>query len=62
MLREYMSNTYDVLPYFLAKTIAEGPLLAVVPLLYSLIVYFGIGLRPDFESYMFFYFALYCLN
>jgi hypothetical protein len=40
---------YGVLPYFLAKDIIEIPIITIVPLLFSLIVYFGIGLSKTFH-------------
>jgi len=34
---------YSVWAYFNAKTLTEAPLTAITPLLYTIIVYFGMG-------------------
>jgi ATP-binding cassette subfamily G (WHITE) protein 1 len=50
-LREQASKLYDVLPYYLTKTLADVPLLAFFPLMLSLIVYFAIGLGETWEQF-----------
>jgi ABC-type multidrug transport system ATPase subunit/ABC-type multidrug transport system permease subunit len=42
-LREYVTNTYSVIPYILAKTIVEVPLAFLTSLLAWLIVYWIVG-------------------
>jgi ABC-type multidrug transport system permease subunit len=49
---------YNVGPYFMAKTLADGPVLFFTPLLATVIVYFGVNLHRSFETIAFFYLAL----
>eukprot|EP00457_Paulinella_chromatophora_P001032 gb/GEZN01001034.1/.p1 GENE.gb/GEZN01001034.1/~~gb/GEZN01001034.1/.p1 ORF type:complete len:661 (+),score=82.30 gb/GEZN01001034.1/:29-2011(+) len=49
-LREYSTGTYDVLPYFLSKTVSELPLTFLNSLVQWVLVYFMIG----FEGVFFF--------
>ncbi len=35
---------YDVGPYYLAKVLVDIPVISIMPMLYSVIVYFKIGL------------------
>lgn len=50
---------YGVPAYYLAKILIETPILAFLPLLNAIIVYFGIGLT--ITAYQFFYFYLITL-
>jgi ABC-type multidrug transport system permease subunit len=60
-LREQSSAMYDVLPYFNAKTLAESPLLTITPLVFSIIVYFGVGFNWTASCFFMFFFSLWCL-
>ena len=42
-LREQANQMYDVVPYFLAKTIADLPAFIIVPFVFNAITYFAIG-------------------
>ena len=55
-LREYSNQTYGVLSYFFAKNVVEIPFLAIMPVIFSLIVYFGVGLTQEFGK-----FVVFCL-
>lgn len=55
-MREYANKMYTVSTYYTAKVIQDTPILLVTPILYSLIVYFGIGLT--ITAGHFFYFLL----
>lgn len=48
-----------MVPYYHAKTLAEFPIFTLVPLMYTAITYFGIGMRPDFPSLAFYYAAIW---
>jgi len=54
--KEYSSGAYGALSYFIAKILAELPFNLFMPLLYSIIVYFMVGLRTDDDGYHFFIF------
>jgi ABC-type multidrug transport system permease subunit len=43
-LREQANKMYSVTAYYLAKILIETPILALTPMIFALIVYFGIGL------------------
>lgn len=45
--RERSKNSYGVLPYFLAKLLAEVPIGALFPAVFGLVVYPMCGLNPD---------------
>jgi len=47
-LREYASNQYGVVPYFIAKTLVELPVLLVSTLIILLVNYWLIGLEGSF--------------
>ena len=53
-LREYSNRTYGVLSYFLAKNFVELPFLAIMPVIFSAITYFGVGLTEDIEKFWIF--------
>jgi ABC-type multidrug transport system ATPase subunit len=53
-LREYSSNLYSVVPYFLGKTFVDTPVGLFFGLLYSLICYYIVGLRPEPQYYFIF--------
>ena len=40
---------YGVLPYFMAKTVMDMPVIIMAPLICSTILYFGIGLEHTAE-------------
>jgi len=42
-LREQANSMYSVGAYFNAKTLTEIPLTSLTPMIYTIIVYFGIG-------------------
>ena len=46
-LREYANKMYSVLPYYLAKILADMPVFMIVPLVYIAICYFAIGFEAD---------------
>jgi ABC-type multidrug transport system permease subunit len=43
-LREQANKMYSVTAYYVAKILIETPILAFTPMLFSVIVYFKIGL------------------
>lgn len=49
---ERAKGSYNVLPYFLSKVLAELPLAAVYPFVFSSIVYPMTGLQPSVRSDM----------
>ena len=42
-LREQANQMYTVGAYYMAKIMIETPVLLLTPMIYSLIVYFGVG-------------------
>ena len=50
-LREQSNKMYGVFSYFISKSIMEIPLLIFIPLLVTLIVYWAVGFRNDFEAF-----------
>lgn len=60
-LREQANRMYSVAIYFNAKTLTEMPLTALTPMLYSLIVYFGMGFNPNPGNFFVFYLSLWAL-
>lgn len=49
---------YTVGAYYLAKIIAEIPVLSVTPMLFAVIVYFKIGLTVTASQFFYFYLIL----
>ena len=48
---------YNVGPYFMAKTLADAPVLCFVPFIAVLIVYFAIGLENSVQQFFMAYFV-----
>jgi ABC-type multidrug transport system ATPase subunit/ABC-type multidrug transport system permease subunit len=57
--RERAKKMYAVLPYFLAKTASDMTNNVVLPVLYSLVVYWTAGFRPSAEAFFKFFLAFY---
>lgn len=57
-LREYASNMYGVIPYFLSKTVAELVLLVIQIHLCLLISYFGMGFHGIFHVHFLAFFLV----
>ena len=57
--RERAKKMYRVLPYFLAKTLSDMTNSVLLPCLYGTITYWVTDLRPSFEHFAKFIFALY---
>ncbi len=49
---------YSVATYYLAKTLVEAPVLMFTPIVFALIVYFGIGLTVTGFQFGYFYLIL----
>ena len=49
---------YSVSAYYIAKIIIETPILLMTPMIYSLIIYFGIGLTITASQFFLFYCTL----
>ena len=52
---------YSVGAYFNAKTLTEIPITTVTPLLYTCIIYFGIGYTATVQQFFIFYLILWSL-
>lgn len=61
-MREQASKLYGVLPYYLGKMIVEAPVQALCPLLFSIVVYFGVGTTVTPQQFFIFYFVLFCIS
>ena len=46
-LREQANKMYNVLPYYCAKILSDVPSFVVVPIVFTAITYFSIGLTKD---------------
>eukprot|EP00002_Diphylleia_rotans_P022680 TRINITY_DN444_c0_g1_i2.p1 TRINITY_DN444_c0_g1~~TRINITY_DN444_c0_g1_i2.p1 ORF type:complete len:258 (-),score=46.74 TRINITY_DN444_c0_g1_i2:104-877(-) len=57
ILHERRSNAYSLHSYMLSRFVSDRPLLIVLPLLYSIVLYFLVNLRSGGE-----YFALFLLE
>ncbi|KAI8809222.1 P-loop containing nucleoside triphosphate hydrolase protein, partial [Cladochytrium replicatum] len=55
--KERSSGSYRVSAYFLAKTLAEMPLILTLPIVFLIIAYFMSGLNPNFVAFLGFVFA-----
>jgi len=56
-MREQASSLYDVAPYFFAKILAELPLSIIDPIVFSVIVYWAVGLNNSDASK----FIIFCI-
>lgn len=61
-LREQAEKMYGVAPYYLAKVLVELPVIIVSGVLFSCIVYFGIGLYPNVWAWLRFTFVVLLLG
>ena len=59
-LREENSKMYSITAYYFGRNITELPTLILFPSIFSLIVYWMIGLN-NIEPYKFFIFFLFCV-
>jgi ABC-type multidrug transport system permease subunit len=50
-----------VVPYYFGKVLAEVHIYVGLPMIISLILYFGIGLTVTTEKFFAFYFAIFCI-
>lgn len=50
-LREHRNGMYRTDVYFLAKNIVETPLFILIPLIFTTICYYSIGLNPEITRY-----------
>jgi ABC-type multidrug transport system permease subunit len=60
-LREQADKMYSVSAYYLARLIIDTPVSAVLPFLFSLIVYFKIGFTVSYLQFSLFYLTLLLL-
>ena len=51
-LREQANQMYGIIPYYTSKMIGEIPVFIVIPILYTPIVYFGIGFTVTWVQYL----------
>lgn len=52
-LREHFNGMYRVDVYFMCKTLAEMPIFAALPLIFTCITYYLVGLNPNFLRFIF---------
>lgn len=60
-IREYNSNLYGVVPYYVSKNLVDTPFSIITMMLFVTIVYFLAGLRLDVENF-FIFFLIYILH
>jgi hypothetical protein len=51
-LREHFNGMYRVDVYFLCKTLAEVPVFAALPIIFTCITYYLVGLNPSFLRFI----------
>ncbi|VVC34333.1 Hypothetical protein CINCED_3A012439 [Cinara cedri] len=51
-LREHHNGMYRTDVYFLSKTLAEVPLFLIIPVLFTSILYYAVGLNPKFIHFI----------
>ena len=61
-LREQANKMYSVTAYYLAKIAIEVPILIVLPMIFEIIVYFGVGFGRTTEQFFLFYAILLLLS
>ncbi|KAI9144775.1 P-loop containing nucleoside triphosphate hydrolase protein [Paraphysoderma sedebokerense] len=54
VLRERAAGTYQASSYFLAKNLAEAIMQLICPIVFSVIVYFMVGLQASFDKFIIF--------
>mmetsp|Transcript_111 Transcript_111/g.217 ORF Transcript_111/g.217 Transcript_111/m.217 type:complete len:165 (+) Transcript_111:726-1220(+) len=57
-LREQSNKMYRVAPYFFSKVIVDTPVLILGPLVFTLIIYFSMGLQKTADQFFSFFFTL----
>ena len=50
-LREQANQMYGILPYYLAKIISDIPSFLIIPVVFTAITYFAIGLTKDTSQF-----------
>ena len=58
-LREQANRMYDVVPYYLAKLMIDIPVVGFVQFLFTIIIYFGIGMTVTANQFFIFFAAVY---
>jgi ABC-2 type transporter len=53
---------YSVGAYYLAKIVGETPVLALTPMIFSVIVYFKIGLTVTASQFFYFYCIIFLIT
>lgn len=61
-LREQANKMYTVGSYYLAKIVAETPILSLNPMLFTIIVYFKIGMTITASQFFYFYLIILMLS
>ncbi|KAJ1738565.1 hypothetical protein LPJ78_001945 [Coemansia sp. RSA 989] len=61
-LREWQGGYYGLPAYFVSKNIIELPIQALLPIIYSSISYWLLGLRPDGTKFVIYTATCICLN
>lgn len=51
-LREHRNGMYRTDVYFLSKTMAEAPIFIFLPIFFTCICYYCIGLNPDITRFL----------
>ena len=51
-LREHFNGMYRVDVYFLCKMLAEMPIFAALPVIFTCITYYMVGLNPSFLRFL----------
>mmetsp|Transcript_15521 Transcript_15521/g.29280 ORF Transcript_15521/g.29280 Transcript_15521/m.29280 type:complete len:687 (+) Transcript_15521:87-2147(+) len=59
LTRERAKKMYRVLPYFLAKTLADMSTTIILPVIHVMVVYWTTNMRPSARSYFLFSFLFY---
>lgn len=61
-LREQANKMYGIIPYFVSKILIDAPGVIIAPMLFSVIVYFKIGLTVTASQFFYFYLILFLVS
>ena len=61
-LREQANKVYSVFPYYITKVMVDMPPMIIVPMILSLITYWGVGFENTAEQFFKFYLISFLLG
>ena len=61
LMREYGSEMYNLLAYFISKVVSEIPMMFILVTIFNIIVYFAVGLNLNDPSHFFIFYTIWVL-